>query len=170
MKKIVTIILLASISLNAGGDVAPSSVISIPSTSCKDERIYIENDAKLIWQDEFYSDKEEGAYKNEKSFGKAGNHAHAMRYCSTLNYAGYRDWRLPTSDELKHIHYKDNHPFVYNADSDFWTSTPTTENRYLVVFPADAQQYGRSVKQSNYIRCVRCLKEETIYRGSIVVK
>lgn len=170
MKSIITIMILATASLIAGGDVAPSSVAPIPNTSCKEERIYIENDAKLIWQDEFYTTKEEGAYKNEHSFGKAGTLAHAMRYCETLNYAGYSDWRLPTADELKHLHNKVNHPFVYNTDSDFWTSTPTTKNRYLVVFPADAQQYARGVKQSNYIRCVRCLKEKTIYRGSIVVK
>lgn len=170
MKKITIITLLSSIWLIAGGDVAPSPVVPIPTTSCKDERIYIENDAKLIWQDQFYTTKEEGAYKNERSFGKAGNLNHAMRYCSTLHYAGYSDWRVPTADELKHIHDKNNHPFVYNTDSDFWTSTPTTENRYLVVFPADAQQYARSVKQSNYIRCVRCFTKDVEYRGSIIVK
>ena len=162
--------LLASVSLIAGGDVAPSTVVPIPSTSCKDKRIYIENDAKLIWQDQFYSTQEEGAYKRERSFGKAGTLAHAYRYCSTLTYANYSDWRVPSADELTHIHNKDNHPFVYNADSDFWTSTPTTENRYLVVFPADAQSYARSVKQSNYIRCVRCYTQKSIYKGSIIVK
>ena len=144
--------------LMAGGDVAPRlpKVISIPHKSCKQAKIYIEKDVNLMWQDEAYRDIEDGAQKRNYSAQKAGTHAYALSYCRRLNYAGYSDWRLPTSDELTHLHAPQGKKFTYSIDNDFWSSTPATEGRYYVVFPADAMRYARSPKQSNYIRCVRC--------------
>lgn len=143
----------------AGGNVRSSlpPVAGISNVSCKANKVYVENDAKLMWQDQAYTDAEDGAYKREYSVAKAGKFSHAMNYCRALNYAGYNDWRLPTSDELTHIHDKQYEAFTYYRDSDFWSSTPTTENRYYVVFPADAYPYARKPNESNYIRCVRCL-------------
>jgi len=139
---------------NAGNSL--SSVSDIPAQVCKENKIYIERDVQLMWQDQSYSESEEGAYKRQKSIGKAGAYRYAMRYCSRLNYAGYSDWRLPTSDELTHVHYKKGQVFVYSRDNDFWSSTPGVEGKYYVVFPADGIRYGRSPRQTNFIRCVRC--------------
>lgn len=156
--------------LAAGGNVNPnlSDVAEIPNKICKANKIYIEEDALLMWQDQAYVDAEDGAYKRNYSVAKAGSWNHAMNYCRSLTYAGYSDWRLPTADELMHVHRKEGQVFTYYRDNDFWSSTPTTDVRYYVVFPADAYQFKRYKKESNYIRCVRCISEserESIANG-----
>jgi len=147
--------------LMAGGDFSPrlSKVSGIPAKVCQENRVYLEKDVDLMWQDQAYTDMEDGAFKREHSRGKAGSQRYAAKYCSRLNYAGYADWRLPTADELAHVHDKDGQVFSYFRDNDFWTSTPTAHQRYYVIFPADGMRYARSQRQSNYIRCVRCMAE-----------
>jgi len=157
---IVSGVVLSCAFLMAGGDIAPVASISEPASNCAPEEVYVEEDAHLMWQDQKYSDREDGAYKREYSYGKAGTWQHAMHYCQRLDYAGYRDWRLPTSEELLHVHRIVGEVFHYARGNDFWTSTPGSENRYYVVFPADAYQNKRKPGQSNYIRCVRCMVKE----------
>jgi len=158
--------------LMAGGNVSPNlpAVANISDASCKTDKVFVEGDTKLMWQDQEYTDAEDGAYKREYSVGKAGKFKHAMNYCRTLNYAGYNDWKLPTSAELTYIHYKQYNPFVYHRGSDFWSSTPADSSEYYVVFTADAQPYKRSQNESNYIRCVRCLGEEKVSPGTIEIR
>ena len=162
MKKTMVIvwIFLTTALLIAGGDATPklSEVAELSDKTCKTNKIYVEEDAELMWQDQAYTDAEDGAYKRNQSRGKAGTWNHAMNYCRSLDYDGYSDWRLPTSDELMHLHEKVGQVFAYFRGNTFWSSTPTTNLRYNVVFPADAYQYKRYKKESNYIRCVRCLK------------
>lgn len=160
---IITLCLVMGTSLlMAGGNVSSnlSTVAEVPAKACKENKIYVDKRTDLMWQDQAYTVAENGAFKREKSLGKAGSHRHAMRYCKRLNYAGYTDWRLPSSDELSAVHFDANSVFTYTRDNDFWSSNPTTENRYYVVFPADSRRYARSTKQSNFIRCVRCIKKE----------
>jgi len=154
-------VFLSATMVFAGGNVNPtlSAIAAVPNKICKANKIYIEKDAHLMWQDQAYTDAEDGAYKRNYSLAKAGTWTHAMHYCNRLNYAGYTDWRLPTSDELIHMHRHEGELFSYFRDGDFWTSTPSTDSRYYVVFPADAYQYKRNKKESNYIRCVRCITE-----------
>ena len=147
-------VFLSTALLVAGGNVAP--VEDIP-TKCHADKTYLEQDAKLMWQDQQYRDAEDGAYANNRSVGKAGKWKHASKYCRGLNYAGYSDWRLPTSDELQHVHRIEGQVFEYYRDKDFWSSTPTTEGRYYVVYPADAYIYKRYKNESNFVRCVRCI-------------
>ncbi|TNF43585.1 MAG: DUF1566 domain-containing protein [Epsilonproteobacteria bacterium] len=158
--------------LMAGGNTGTtlSPVAKVSSKSCKENKVYIEQDAGLMWQDQAYTAAEDGAYKREHSAAKAGKHRHAVNYCRALNYGGYTDWRLPTADELAHVHAPQHNPFTYYRGSDFWTATPTTENRYYVIYTADAMQYPRKPSQSNYIRCVRCLGDGYIFSGSETVK
>ena len=154
-----SILLAASLAM-AGGDLTPSiATVAKIGTPCKAEKVYVDSDSKLMWQDAPYTDAEDGAYAREHSVGKAGNWGHAVNYCQTLNYAGYRGWRLPTADELQEIHHHFGQHFAHFRDKDFWTSTPTTAGQYYVVYPADAYKYKRSKRQSNYIRCVRCTKQ-----------
>jgi len=160
-KSLLTFGLIVSTALLiAGGDLAPVASVSEPiGDACHPEQTYVEQDTQLMWQDEAYVDAEDGAYKRGHSAGKAGSWNHAMSYCRNLNYAGYSDWRLPTKDELVHVHRQEGQVFTYHRANDFWSSTPTTENQYYVVYPADAYQYKRKKNQSNYIRCVRCIAE-----------
>lgn len=156
---ILMLTLLSASVLMAGGNKSPelSPVKSIEKNLCDTDTVYVDNAAKLMWQDAAYTDGEDGAFKREGSVGKAGTHAYAMHYCSRLNYGGHSDWRLPTSDELMAVHRLKGQVFVNFRSNPLWTSTPTTENRYEVVFPADAYPYPRKPNNSNYIRCVRCI-------------
>ena len=144
---------LSTALLMAGGNVAP--VEDIPN-ACYADKTYLQKDVNLMWQDQKYVDAEDGAYANNRSAGKVGKWNHAAKYCRRLNYAGYADWRLPTSDELSEVHRIEGQVFSYFRDKDFWSSTPTTEGKYYVVYPADAYIYKRVKKESNFIRCVRC--------------
>lgn len=174
MKKILISACLAMLTtlLMAGGNISPNlpAMVDISDSSCKKDKVYIEGDTKLMWQDQEYTDAEDGAYKREYSVSKAGKFRHAMNYCRALNYAGYNDWRLPTSAELTYLHDKQGNPFVYHRGSDFWSSTPADPSRYYVVFTADAYPYKRSPNESNYIRCVRCMGEERMAPGSREVR
>jgi len=163
MKRIIVFLglFVATGLLTAGGNVATSlpEVATIDEIKpCKTNTVYTEKDAGIMWQDAKYTDAEDGAYKRNHSVRKSGTWGHAMNYCRSLNYGGYTDWRLPTSDELTNLHRKAGQNFVNYRDGDFWSSTPTTDVRYYVVFPADSYQYKRYKKESNYIRCVRCLR------------
>ncbi|MCF6206284.1 MAG: DUF1566 domain-containing protein [Sulfurovum sp.] len=151
-------IVLASTFVMAGGNLSPVvPVVAEIGSPCKVQKVYVDSDTKLMWQDAPYTDAEDGAYAREHSVGKAGNWGHAVNYCRRLDYAGYTDWRLPTADELQEIHHQEGQLFVNFRDKDFWTSTPTSDGKYYVVYPADAYKYKRSKRQSNYIRCVRCV-------------
>jgi len=163
MKKIIVLLgtFLVTSTLMAGGDVSTAlpAVAEVSAKTCKENKIYTEEDVNLMWQDQSYTQAENGAVKNHRSVGKAGSYGHGANYCARLNYAGYSDWRLPSSDELTHVHSKKGQVFTYFRDNDFWSSTPATGNRYYVVFPADAYRYARAKRQSNFIRCVRCIKK-----------
>ena len=150
----------ATSALMAGGDFQPEvvPVAAVPAANCNDNTVFKERDVNLMWQDAKYTDAEHGAFKREYSLGKAGTQSHAASYCQRLSYAGYMDWRLPTSDELSHVHDLEGQVFVNYTDNDFWSSTPTERSKYYVVFPADAMIFARSARQSNYVRCVRCTK------------
>jgi len=164
MRKVIILVatLLSSAVLMAGGDVTPalSPVVGIEKSLCDTDTVYVDKVANLMWQDARYTDAEDGAFKRGGSVSKSGTQAYAKNYCQRLNYSGHTDWRLPTSDELTGVHRLDGQVFVNFRGDTFWTSTPSTNNKYTVVFPADAYPYSRKTNNSNYIRCVRCLNRE----------
>ena len=174
MKKIIiaTCILVSATLLMAGGNVKSnlSPVADIPDKPCKTDRVYIEKDVELMWQDQSYTDAEEGAYNQEYSNAKAGKWKHAENYCRTLDYSGYSDWRLPTSDELQHVHRISGQVFTYFSEHDFWSSTPAAKRRYYVVYPADAYRYEHKMSRTNYIRCVRCVHKGDTPTGPEIVE
>jgi hypothetical protein len=158
MKKVMGIIyMIATTAVMAGGDLSPvASTMSETERPCNVEKVYVDPATSLMWQDAPYTDAEDGAYAREHSVEKAGSWRHAVNYCRRLDYAGYTDWRLPTADELTDIHQLVGQVFANFRDRDFWTSTPTVNGKYYVVYAADAYRYKRSKRESNYIRCVRC--------------
>lgn len=158
--KLLTVVLgfvASALAVHAGG--LENLYVPIADTNkpnCITNKIYSDKEAQLMWQDQSYTDAEDGAYHREHSVVKAGSWSHAKNYCERLDYQGYSDWRLPTSDELMQVHAKKGNAFVYHRSDDFWSSTPATDSRYYVVSPVDAYRYKRKKNQSNYIRCVRC--------------
>jgi len=154
-------LVLSTAFLVAGGDLSPIEPVE-PGSVCHKDLTYFEEDVNLMWQDQLYTDAEDGAYVRARNSGKAGTWNHAKNYCRSLNYAGYTDWRLPTSDELQRVHRIDGQVFSHFRDKDFWTSTPAAEGRYYVVYPADAYIYKRKKSTVNYIRCVRCTFKQNI--------
>jgi len=158
MKKTLFLTAIASIALIAGGNVAQSlpKVAKISDKKCHADTTFLDEKTGLIWQDAHFTPQEDGAFKNNRSIGKAGTQRHAASYCRNLNYAGYSDWRLPTKDELMEVHRIFGQVFKNSRDNDFWTATPAMGKKYYVVYPVDAYPYERNSKQSNYIRCVRC--------------
>ena len=184
MKKIKLLFTLSAISatiLMAGGNVIPVNATVAPIIdSCNSDKVYIQEDRKLMWQDTKYTDKEQGAYKRNQTTGKTGTFAYAKRYCATLSYAGEYDWRLPTSSELMAVHHmkeefhqKQNSKMVYNKRTfretgkilfnddlrgDFWSSTRSTAGKSYIVYTTDALRYEKDESSKRYIRCVRCIK------------
>lgn len=61
--------------------------------------VWTDPDTKLIW-----ATKDSGPYE-APSYGLL-NHAGAVTYCRDLRLSGFRDWRLPTVDELEQIYDK----------------------------------------------------------------
>ncbi len=143
--------------LIAGGDIAPL-VDTAETNVCKLNLTYVESNTDLMWKDQYYTNAEDGAYAGSYNSGKAGNLNYAKSYCANLDYAGYSDWKLPTSDELQSVHRRESQVFGNFRDKDFWSSTPTTEGKYYVVYPADAYIYKRKRNETNFIRCVRCIE------------
>jgi hypothetical protein len=89
MKKLLVLLAAALLStlVWAGGNVQTnlSSVAGIDKMPCKTDKVYIEEDTQLMWEDQLYTDAEDGAYKQNYSAGKAGNWRHAEAYCRTLD-------------------------------------------------------------------------------------
>jgi len=161
VKKITGLIIIGSVAIWGGGNLTPAiPEVKKIANPCSIERVYVDHAKNLMWQDAPYTNAEDAAYAQEHRAGKVGSAGYAVNYCRRLSYAGHTDWRLPTADELMAIHHEEGERFNNVRDKDFWSSTPTTEGRYYVVYPADAYQYKRMPKQSNYIRCVRCIVKE----------
>ena len=57
----------------------------------------------LSWQNEPYTKIDKQHYDKDTEGGKVWKYKGAKEYCSSLNLGGYRDWRLPTIDELDKI-------------------------------------------------------------------
>jgi hypothetical protein len=160
MKKTMLMSLIASVAIIAGGNVASNlpAVAKVSSKKCHTDTTFVDERTGLMWQDAHYTPQEDGAFKNNKTIGKVGTQRHAAAYCRKLNYAGYSDWRLPTKEELMEVHRIFGQVFENSRDNDFWSATPAMGKKYYVVYPADAYPYERNRNQSNYIRCVRCVK------------
>lgn len=159
MKKVIVSVLLATFGsfVMAGGDIVPNPDEIMPEASCRANDVYVDYRGKLMWQDAPYGDIEDGAYKNNKSAGKAGKWQYANNYCSELDYAGHSDWRLPKVKELSELYMKKN-KLKNNETEDFWTSTPSKGDEYFVIYGiVEGFPYKRKKSDSHYIRCVRCL-------------
>ena len=96
-------------------------------------------------------------------FNKRMNWTEAIEACKNLDYAGHKDWRLPTREELESILDLTKHEpaadpvFKTHTDDWYWTSTPTAWSRggawYVGFSSGHVGGYGKDV--GNYVRPVR---------------
>jgi hypothetical protein len=148
---------IASTFLVAGGDIDALSDEPEIEATCKTDAVYIDYRSKLMWQDAPYGDTEDGAYKHNRSAGKAGRWTYAKNYCEDLDFAGFSDWRLPKVDEMTHLYSKEL-KLKNNLAVDFWTSTPSQGKTYFSIYAIiEGQPYAHKRDDTQYIRCVRCL-------------
>ena len=149
--------MLAGTMVMAGGDLMPSASYDNSRKPCDTGDVYVDYEKRLMWQDAPYGDTADGAYKHNRSAGKAGRWSYAKSYCRNLAYAGYDDWRLPMVGELTNLFDKPR-DLKHIIGMDFWTSTPSEGNKYWSVYAVvKGQPYEHNRGDSQYIRCVRCL-------------
>ena len=88
----------------------------------------------------------------------------AQDYCEKLVVAEYKDFRLPTLNELQSIiDYNNYKPailkgFLHVANETYWSSTPFADDD-MEVWTIQFKKGGRSTKGKHYDRYVRCVQK-----------
>lgn len=124
------------------------------------ESVYIDEKQKLMWQDDDSSIKVKKTWLSKINF-ETNNYFNtkgdtAESYCTKLNIANFKDWRLPTKNELKDLLSKKQ--YLKNVSSNwYWSSSSNSVNQELAwsVFFDNADGYADFKNVSNYVRCVR---------------
>lgn len=117
----------------------------------KSKEVFVGTNNKLLWQDNIE------AKKVKRNFSDAKN------YCQGLTFAGKKDWRLPTEEELLSIlSNKNKSPGTVDgiknvANSRYWSSS---KNKYGDTLGVDLSAYWHKPEQlythnENHVRCVR---------------
>jgi hypothetical protein len=86
----------------------------------------------------------------------------ALKYCESLDYGGYQDWRLPNINELISLfNYKKSDPVTDFPDmqsSDFWSSSSNVyynQNAWSVYFSSGDIDDDNKIKTKYSVCCVR---------------
>ncbi len=124
------------------------------------EKLYIDKKQKLIWQDDNmvliikkpWITKEN--YNTKKYFNTKGDTA--KTYCKKLILGNFKDWRLPTKDELKNLSFQKK--YLKNVGTNwYWSDTTSSINDELAwsIYFGNSDGYADFKNVSNYVRCVR---------------
>jgi len=122
----------------------------LSSLSAKD-LIYDET-TKLLWQDSVINKDASVTYKE------------AQNYCTFLSIKKYKDFRLPTLNELQSlIDYKNYSPAILNgfkhvANTSYWTTTPFADDD-TEVWNINFEKGSRATKAIYYDRHFRCVQK-----------
>lgn len=92
--------------------------------------------------------------KSDASNGVELSWSDANNLCNSFNLAGYKDWRLPTIDELSQIYHQKNIIGVFSAH-EYWSSTRWMSRLYYVIDMSNGKKNYTS--GDRHCRCVRTL-------------
>ncbi|MEA3522102.1 MAG: C1 family peptidase [Campylobacterota bacterium] len=121
---------------------------------------FYDQDTKLMWQDEAYTQEEFDAYIGNTEAGKILYWDSAITYCNSLQLEGYTDWHLPTLNELSGIVDKSNQPTIKTGfqnviDKEYWTSLSVDDENAIYIYFSDGNIYYWEKSWSSFVRCVR---------------
>jgi len=122
--------------------------------------IYKDTKQNLMWQDDTYSKTIQKQWITNKNYSlkdytnTTGDTA--FSYCTTLNFAGFNDWRLPSKDELKKL-YSDQHSLENIKSNWYWSNTPNDKipDRAWAIYPNNGDGFSDHKNTKNFVRCVR---------------
>ena len=133
----------------AKGSCTPQSyIIKTPNSIRPDEKVVLDENTKLEWQ--------------RTISGETYTFYQAITYCADLEYAGYDDWRLPTTKELlstvdQSLTYPVDSEYFPGTQGLFWTSKRNVDStNYAWHIDFDIRTASRSLAtDTHYARCVR---------------
>ena len=122
MKKVISLLLLTTLMLSA-------NFISNMSFAYKNGKGNVDKNIVRDDKKEIVKDLKAGKIYYDASASKKMTFSDALRYCEEMDYLGYKDWKLPTIDELKslaelsrrEIYVK--HAFQNIQKGIYWSST-----------------------------------------------
>jgi hypothetical protein len=124
------------------------------------EKLYVDKKQKLIWQDNKIVLVNKKPWLTKENFNNRDyNNTKgdtATTYCKKLTLGNFRDWRLPTKNELKNLFTQKN--YLKNVTSDwYWSNTISSTNNELAwsIYFGNNDGYADFKNISNYVRCVR---------------
>lgn len=115
-------------------------------------KIVIDTDNKLMWIDDISVLK------------TLLTHEEAVKYCETLSFSGYTNWRLPEIEELKLIVDKRNtksyinKQFRFNVPDGYWARRAHWRTLWFYadyMYFISGTPYYDSRHKKKYVRCVR---------------
>ncbi len=115
--------------------------------------VVVNNNSGLMWQDDINTIEAKHTW------------ADAAYNCDTLNLDSFYDWRLPTAHELYYLAKKGDvildTPFGFKTDGGYWSSGMSLNNAIFVDF-SNATEDVVDIENTNYVRCVRDMKPDSI--------
>ncbi len=111
------------------------------------ERVWKDTSTGFLWQDN----------TEAKTLKKDWNGA--IQYCQKLIFAGYGDWYLPNTKQLKDL-YKRKDYLRNIAFSDYWSSSPYSYDSsyaWSVDFK-HGYSYDNHVSLKRYVRCIKSIQ------------
>ena len=118
-------------------------------------KVVIDSKNRLMWIDNI------SVVKTKK------NHQDAQKYCDTLDYSGYSNWRLPNIEEFELIVDKKNErnyinrAFRFNVPDGYWASKAHWRTFWYYadyMFFVSGTPYYDSRHKLKYVRCVRDIR------------
>ncbi len=102
-------------------------------------------------------------WKNN-DFLHSANHLDAVKYCNAITHGGYKDWRLPTIDELTNLANRGAANYfgsfnIIKPDNYYWSNTPyVRETNKYYTFGFDLGE--DAVESNDKIKYVACVRKE----------